>query len=184
MTTKTDFPFAETPAATMLANAIHQRQLEGTSLRKTAAELGYKQAVVLSHLLSGRVPIPVDRAPQLAKHLGMDEHAFMLAVLQQRYPDIAWVEHFSTPPAQQHSSFGKTLEAIVGADLNTLTDSQRRVIREVVADRNAEQRWLSVHEVPVVSRLRQAVPFFVRDGLADSDLDAIEALVTFETDTK
>ena len=180
MTTKNDFPFAETPAATMLASAIHQRQLEGTSLRRTAAELGYKQAVVLSHLLSGRVPIPVDRAPQLAKHLGMDEHAFMLAVLQQRYPDISWDKHFSTSLPQKSSPFEKTLETIVGANLKTLTDSQRRVIREVVSDRNSEQRWLSVHEVPVVSRLRQAVPYFSRDGLSDGDLDAIEALVTYE----
>lgn len=177
MTTKNDFPFAETPAALMLADAIHRRQVERISLRKTAAQLDYKQAVVLSHMLTGRVPIPVERAPQFAKHLGMNEQAFVLAVLNQRFPHIQWEEIFAPPAPSGSSSLVESLEMIAGKPLDELSPQQQRVMREVVADGNADKRWLSVHEVPAITMLRKAVPNFSTDGISASDKNAIEAFL-------
>lgn len=150
MTTKNDFPFAETLAAQMLADAIHKRQLEGISLRKTAAQLDYKQAVVLSHMLMGRVPIPIERAPQFAKHLGMNERQFLQAVLEQRMPDIAWSEMFQTS-----SSLAARLETIAGKSLDELTDDQKYVMREVAGTPEPGRRWLTVHELPLVEMIRE-----------------------------
>lgn len=177
MTIKSDHPFAQTLAARMLAKAIHDRQLEGISLRKTAAALDYKQAVVLSHMLSGRVPIPVERAPQFAKLLGMDEREFVLAVLHQRYPEIAWDQILHSSSNYTHSTLAEALETIAGAPLDELSQQQQRVMREVAADSNADRRWLSVHEVPAIAMLRRAVPGMSTDGLSMSDMNAVEGLL-------
>jgi len=175
--TKTDFPYSGTQAAKMLAEAIHRRQLEGISLRRSAADLGYKQPVVLSHFSSGRTPIPVDRAPQFAAILGIDHHKFITAVLQQRFPDIAWEKHMLGSSNASTSELAQTLAIIASPDLDTLTTQQQRVIREVVADPNADRRWLSVHEVPVIALLRRIAPNLQKDGLPLSDMHAIEALL-------
>lgn len=177
MTIKDDFPYARTKAADMLTEAIHRRQLEGISLRRTAGELGYKQPVVLSHLLTGRVPIPVERAPQLAKHLGMDEHDFLLAVMEQRFPSISWNKHMQPAEPVTKSSFAETLETIAGTKLDLLAPEQQRVMREVAADRQADRRWLSVHEVPVITMMRKALPNLRRDGMPTAEMDAIEVLL-------
>jgi len=155
MTTAADFPFADSVATKMLANAIHGRQLKGTSLRKTAAELGYRQAVVLSHMSTGRVPIPIERAPQFAKHLGMNERQFLLAVLEQRMPDIAWSEMFGTARPKASDTLAERLETIIGKSLDDLTDDQKYVMREVAGTSAPMRRWLSVHELPLVEMIRE-----------------------------
>lgn len=155
MTTKNDFPFAESPAAQMLADAIHRRQVEGISLRRTAAELNYRQAVVLSHMLTGRVPIPIERATQFAKHLGMNERQFLQAVLEQRMPDIAWSEMFATTCNQTSSSLAARLETIAGKPLDELTDDQKYVMREVAGTPEPGRRWLTVHELPLIEMIRE-----------------------------
>lgn len=177
MTTKNDYPFAESPAAQMLADAIHRRQVEGISLRRTAAELNYRQAVVLSHMLTGRVPIPLERAPQFAKHLRMDEREFVSAVLRQRFPDIHWEDILAQPASSVRSGLAESLETIAGKTLDELSPQQQRVMREVVADSNADKRWLSVHEVPAIAMLRRALPDIQTDGMLASDMNAIEGLL-------
>lgn len=167
MTPKNDFPYAGSQAAEMLAEAIHRRQLEGISLRRTAGELGYRQAVVLSHMLTGRVLIPVERVPQLAKHLGMDEHAFLLAVLEQRFPEVRWSKHMQPAGGKPRPAFVEMLEKIAGTDLDALTEEQKRVMREVAADLRAGRRWLSVHEVAAIELLREHIPTVSTDGPPD-----------------
>ncbi|PHP20458.1 hypothetical protein CG471_07005 [Sphingobium sp. IP1] len=50
-------------------------------------------------------------------------------------------------------------------------------MREVVADSNADKRWLSVHEVPAIAMLRRALPNIQTDGMLASDMNAIEGLL-------
>lgn len=83
------YPHSETLATQMMADAFRKLELNnGPSQRQMAARLGYKTSVVLSHMALGRVPVPIDRASQLAHALGMDEREFLLAVLEQRHPGI------------------------------------------------------------------------------------------------
>ena len=155
MATQNDFPYAETPATQMLADAIHRRQLEGTSLRKTATQLGYKQAVVLSHMLTGRVPIPIERVPQFAAHLDIEERSFLIAVLSQRYPHITWGKHLDAGAPSTQSNLVASLEMIAGKSPDDLSAEQQRVMREVAADPLAQRRWLSVHDLPMIALLRE-----------------------------
>jgi transcriptional regulator with XRE-family HTH domain len=84
-----DYPFAQTAACRMLAEAIANLATNHRiSQRRLASHLGYKNSVSLSHMAIGRVPIPVERAMSFADVLGMDTQQFLLAVLEQRYPEI------------------------------------------------------------------------------------------------
>ena len=78
------YPLRGTRAQTMLENAMKVAQGAGQSQRDVAATLGYKSSVVLSHMTAGRVPIPIDRAKDIASALRMEANAFLLAVLEQR----------------------------------------------------------------------------------------------------
>lgn len=56
------YQWADTAAAKMLLSGLERaRDQMGLSVRQLAKSLGYKQAVVLSHMATGRAPIPIDR---------------------------------------------------------------------------------------------------------------------------
>jgi hypothetical protein len=59
-----------------------------------AGQLGYKSAVVLSHMRTGRLPIPIDRAGEIAKMVGLEPARFLILVLEQRYPDVDFKRAF------------------------------------------------------------------------------------------
>lgn len=81
-------PFANSNAAKMLANAFDElRKARGLSQRQLAAMLGYKGSVMLSHMASGRIAVPVSRVSDFASLLGINEPALLLAALEQAYPD-------------------------------------------------------------------------------------------------
>src|SRR5688572_16263254 len=83
--------WAETLAARMLASGLKVAALErGLSLRAIGGRLEYKQPVVLSHMATGRVPIPLDRALDIAREVGLPDKPFLEAVLQQRHPGVDW----------------------------------------------------------------------------------------------
>ena len=67
--------YASTSAAQMLAHGLRSASQErGTSLREIGRRLKYKQPVVLSHMATGRVPIPLDRAAAIARsRVALDE---------------------------------------------------------------------------------------------------------------
>jgi hypothetical protein len=96
MTTATDiefelspYPHAGTVATKMLAEAFHKIwNTRHLSQRQLAARLGYRSSVPLSHMAAGRVPIPISRVTDLSRALEIDEAALLLAVLEQRHPDI------------------------------------------------------------------------------------------------
>jgi hypothetical protein len=117
------------------------------SQRFIAQQLGYKGSVVLSHMAAGRVPIPVDRAVDFARYLGMDQNEFLLAVLEQRHPDIDFNRLLTKGKAgkatKSDSALLDELEALAGKPLDELPIGQVRVMREVVQDANAPRRWVS-----------------------------------------
>ena len=159
-----------------LANAASER---GLSQRALAKQLGYKQSVVLSHMALGRVPIPLERAAQFADLLLLDKREFVTAVLVQRLPEIDWAELLSSGPAPTKASdLASSLEVIAPGSLDALSLGQKAVIREAAADRHAEERWLSVHEVPAIALLRALRPNMVSEGLSREDHEAITEALT------
>ena len=171
-----DTAYRDSAATRMFANGLENAASErGLSQRALAKLLGYKQSVVLSHMALGRVPIPLERAAQFADLLEIDRRAFLIAVLVQRLPDIDWSEIIGPSATRDKvDRFVSDLETIARGKLADLSAGQQAVMREVVADQHAGERWLSVHEVPTVALLRQMRPTIVVEGLSMEDSEAIE----------
>lgn len=170
-----DGAYRDSAAARLLAQGLFNAASErGISQRSIAKQLGYKQSVVLSHMALGRVPIPVERAVQLAEVLMLDERTFVMAVLNQRFPKVDWKSLLSSPHGSNAAdNLVESLEAILDGPLDLLNDDQTHVIREVASDKNASNRWLTVHEVPAVSLLRSLRPKMWSDGLSSKDREAV-----------
>ena len=80
-----DFPYAGSVAAEMLRHGLNTASVEHRrSLRSIAKGLGYKQATVLSHMASGRVLVPLDRAKEIALAVGIDPADLLMAAVEQR----------------------------------------------------------------------------------------------------
>lgn len=175
-----DIDLGETQAAKMLAAALRRASEErGLSLRQLAKELNYRQAVVLSHMSLGRVPIPIDRAEQIAEVLGIEKRSFLSAVLDQRHPDVDWSLLTDSNEEQPRNSdpLGEELQAILGKPLADLSVGQRRIMREIASEKDAARRWLSVHELPVIDLIRQWRPAVGEEGLSAADRVAIKTLL-------
>lgn len=149
---------------------------KGVSLRQLGKELGYKQAVALSHMASGRVPIPIDRAPLLAEALEIDPRIFLEAVLQQRHPEVDW--SIMKAESEQETTFALATEMTGGRSFEELNPGQRRVIREAAADSMAPNRWLTPHEVAAVNLLRELRPGIAEHGLGKADREALRAALS------
>jgi transcriptional regulator with XRE-family HTH domain len=166
----------------MLAHGIRVAATErGISQRDLGKRFGYRQSVVLSHMASGRVPIPIDRAVAFAKELHLDEPEFLLAVLEQRHPDVEFESLLLHGVSQGRSARDGTilddLEAIGGRRLSDLPSAQMDVVKEAVADANAHRRWLSIHELPAIELLRRLKPSLGSEGLTAGERQSItEAL--------
>ena len=166
------FPHADTQAALALQSALARAKTQKKlSLRAIAKLLNYKQAAVLSHMANGRIPIPVERAQEIATVLDINPHAFMKLVLKQRYPDMPIsveddvTNHFSLLSELSHPS--------LPVGLSNATPSQMRIIREVLRDDHASERWLSPHEVFFVNEIRKLRPDIIADGLSSDDLQQV-----------
>ena len=170
-----DYPLKGTRAQAMLENAMKLAQAKGRSQREVAASLGYKTSVVLSHMTVGRVPIPVDRAKYIAKELGIPADAFLIAVLEQRFPEVDFNKLFNVT-----YSSGRTvarLEAIAGCSLEDLPPETRAILEEVVAARNPRRRWLAPAELDTMELIRNLRPDSSLNGLSDEDRQAIEKVL-------
>ena len=168
MTAKpTDYPYEDTRATQMLASAFRKAWDEKRlSQRKLAKQLGYRSSVVLSHMASGRAPIPIERVDDYAHLLEMDEGEFLLAVLEQRYPHLDFRNMGAKTEPQSDDGLLEELELIAGQPLSSLAPNQMNVVREALADHQAQRRWLSLNELPVMEFLRHAFP-----GLREKGLD-------------
>jgi hypothetical protein len=127
----------------------------------------------------GRVPIPVDRAVDFARYLGMDQNEFLLAVLKQRHPEIDFDRLLTKgkgPRKASSSALADELEATAGKPLDNLNIGQVKVMREVVQDANAPRRWVNAHEIGMIEQIRKVKP----DGLTPAEnkklLECLEAL--------
>lgn len=157
-------PYAESEAAMLLAGAIAERARERISLRELGRRLEYKQPVVLSHMATGRVPIPIDRAVDIARTVGLSAKKFLLSVLEQRHPGIDW-----SLLVDSSNGFAGDLETIAARPLDELPPATKAVLREVVGDPKPARRWLTTAELPVVEILREVRPALRAEGLSAAD---------------
>lgn len=168
--------FRGTRAQRMLELALSEKlRATGLTQRDIAIPLGYKSSVVLSHMSTGRIPIPVDRALDIADKVGLDRDAFLLAVLDQRHPDIDFHRLFNVS-----FSSGRVvarLEAAAGCSLDDLPSETVGVLEEVVSARTPKRRWLTVTEAAVMDLIRRLRPRVSSDGLQDGDREAIETVL-------
>ncbi|MFO6448234.1 hypothetical protein ACLBKU_13950 [Erythrobacter sp. NE805] len=146
----------DSEAARMLSTALAIAARErGLSLRKIAPLVGYKQAVVLSHMATGRVPIPVEKAETFAKVLDMDAGQFLKAILKQRHPTVSWAL-LNGDTTGKELSFEQGLAAGLGGHTSALNEEQLAVVKEVAADPSPRRRWLSAEEAAAVEIFRRA----------------------------
>jgi|TARA_R100000049_G_C1957194_1_gene116243 hypothetical protein len=158
----------------MLHFALERAKEEkNLSVRQAAKQLGYKQAAVLSHMASGRAPIPIEKADEFARFFEMNSADFLMAVLHQRHPQVRW-SLITNQPART-DSFAAQLEIIFDAPLASLNSEQRRVIREVVAEPKPARRWLSIHELPAVVTMRKTSQERSEKAERDREVDEVLA---------
>lgn len=163
-----DYPFGDTDAARQLSEGLRRLQETGRSLREIARGLGYKQAVVLSHMASGRVPIPLDRAADLAKAAQLPARSFIEACLRQRHPEVA-----QALLNNGLERFEQELALLASSPLDELSTEHKRILREVVSDANPARRWLQLPELPLVELIRRKRPNLATNGLDPADRRAI-----------
>jgi Helix-turn-helix. len=171
------YPYADTIASGMLRTAVERAgQRRGLSLRGLAKQLGYKQATVLSHMANGRIPVPLERATDIAEALEIPAADFFRAAVAQRNPAAMHLlePHGAAAEEGARMNMVTQLVELSGGALDDLTEGQKEVLREVVLDRNAARRWLSPAEIPLILLLRRLRPELSREGLKSHDLSAIE----------
>lgn len=169
---KGDYPYGQSLAAKALSDAIDRRSKEGVSLRHMAGALGYKSAVVLSHMRTGRLPIPIERAEKVASTVGLETIPFLILVLQQRYPhlDIDRLSEHLRPGQDGHRvtdatlSIVQDLEAHAGCKLEELSADHQVVLREVAAESRPRRRWLNVYEATSFDAIKRWRPDLLASG--------------------
>lgn len=175
-----DYPYAHTRAAVMLSAAIDGMKERGEgSLRQIAGRLGYKSAVVLSHLRTGRLPIPIDRVIDIARATKMEEGRFLLAVLEQRHPEVDFLSLLATETgaSMQATRRNDAVEALIGKPAGDLNREQIGVIREIAADPSPRKRWCGVNEAQVLDFLREQLPDVTRNGLTVDDQHKLKSVL-------
>jgi hypothetical protein len=111
-------------------------------------------------MANGRVPVPIDRAEDIARQVGLPVGQFLKAVLQQQHPKVEW-------------GLITGVERVAGKPAGELSAEHQRVLRELVEDPRPEERWLSKREIAAVKFLRQEFPNMRNRGLSEDDRDAI-----------
>jgi hypothetical protein len=170
-----EHPFAGTQATQMLKDGLTRAADDrGLSTRAAARELGYKATVVISHMATGRAPIPLDRAVEIAQVVGLDVPTFYAAVLEQRYPGSLAILRLDGRQRSLDDDFLEELQVIAGGRLSDLSADHKDLIREVVSARSPKRRWLSLLELPVILLLRRLRPDLPQSGMRPADAEALE----------
>jgi len=164
-----EFPYAETKAAEMLRHALWElKNRHRRSARDVAKALGYKQPVVISHMASGRVAIPLEKAEAIAQETGLPTDEFLLSSIEQKIDRVrVFLKPYtaSSPTFSMH--FATEVADIAGTSLDDLNDEQKMVIREVASDPRPGRRWLSTSEIRLVNSLREAIPSLRDKGISE-----------------
>ena len=176
---------ADTRAARMLNDAIDRMSAQrGVSLRQLASGMGFKSAVILSHMRSGRLPIPVDRAIQIANATEMDAATFLLAVLEQRHSDIDFAKFLGGADSVAQHTITPAERALLddlanaaGKPVSSFTSEQLGVLREVAADPAPRKRWVGVNEAQIIAHMRAELPEIVRNGLTITDREKLKSAI-------
>lgn len=177
------YPHADTQAAAALRTALAAAKTKNrTSLRAIAKLLDYKQAAVLSHMASGRILIPVERAKDIAGVLDINPSAFMKLVLKQRYPDMPL--SVEDDVSNHFGLLSELNSSNLPVGLSNATPSQLRIIREVLRDDHAAERWLSPHEVFFINVIRKLRPKVITDGLSSDDMEQVRLALDQATKQK
>ena len=167
-------PAISSVATQMLAAGLERlRNEEGITQREVADRLGYKTSVVVSHMATGRVPVPVERAVDIAEILRLDPKRFLLAVLEQRFPVANISELFGVQLASR-GRVASRLELLAGIDLDDLASDTIAVLDEVVTNANPRRRWLTLEELTLVEVLRRRFPDLKRRSLLEEEIVALE----------
>lgn len=86
--------YQNTMASVMLAIACES---SGETMTVLGRRMGYSNRSSLSHMASGLQPVPVGKAPDIARAVGLDEDEFVKAALWQRHGSVVPVI-FGHPP--------------------------------------------------------------------------------------
>jgi transcriptional regulator with XRE-family HTH domain len=164
----------------MLSAAISQLQRRGSSQASVARGLGYS-SVALSHLATGRAQVPVERAGEIAKAVGLNEAAFTLAVLTQRFPSLdieAMVAEARDPITREMPprSLIYELEALANKRLEELPEAKMKILREVVRDPSPQDRWVELDHLWTLIFTRDLSQRLKR-SLTRADLDLVAAVL-------
>jgi hypothetical protein len=119
-------------------------------------------------MANGRVPIPLDRAVDIAREVGLPTRQFLEAVLEQRHPTIDWSLLLT-----DNDPLVRELEEMSGKPLSALGGKHEKVLSEVVRDPDPESRWLSIPELRAVALLRELFPHMRTDGLEEDEREAL-----------
>ena len=172
-----NLPYAGSQAARMLSDAIKRHtSAHSGGLRALAAGLGIKQATFLSHIATGRLAIPFERAEALASTLGLDASDFCLAVLRQRHPSVYQTLDEALDLQAIDALSDQARKAIpLLAEAKAVTEDHVAVIGEVLSSSQPRDRWVTQNEARIINLLRQAFPHGAPDSEMRQILDFIEA---------
>ena len=159
------------------AEALGDEPVDGAGgLRALAAGLGIKQATFLSHIATGRLAIPFERAEALASTLGLDASDFCLAVLRQRHPSVYQTLDEALDLQAIDALSDQARKAIpLLAEAKAVTEDHVAVIGEVLSSSQPRDRWVTQNEARIINLLRQAFPHGAPDSEMRQILDFIEA---------
>lgn len=178
-----DYPLANTRAAHMISEALERASRDDNqSARQIAKILGYKTSTVLSHMATGRAPVPLDRAMDFARILKIDARELIMAILEQRHPGIDFPRVLfggkknmpKSSKSDEEDFIVEELESVAGQSLSQVASSKMRVVKEVLREPRPEGRWLSLNELPFMESFRKARPDVAENGLSFSERRKLE----------
>lgn len=91
----------------------------GRSQREIADEVGYTKSNVISMMKKGKMPVPLDKAPALARACGEDPTEFMRLVVREYHPELWGVLEHTFSPSM--SAMERRVVEIVRDELEALT---------------------------------------------------------------
>ncbi len=153
-------PHAQTAAAALLRTALatYTAQHKG-GLRALSVELGMRPPTVLSHMANGRMPIPLERAGQIADALHLDRLTFCLAVLAQRAPSIATIFHAELGLSQADAPIAPTVKETIRRALQSPpSDGLIELLRRALQTPAPLEHWVDGEEFELLRAIRRETP--------------------------
>jgi transcriptional regulator with XRE-family HTH domain len=171
-----DYPFLDSEATRLVATAVRRLQHdEGLSQRELANKLGYKTSVVLSHICIGRVPVPLDKFADFAEVLGLEPRTLLLAILEQRFPEIDFRELLNISLADA-SALKAQIEAVAGSTLDEMDVDTKHLLLEVVGTARPRARWMALTEMYIIDSARRQLGDGGLIEMTAGEQDRIEAV--------